>query len=152
MVGSVSLEQLKKLRNQTQASIADCRRALEESNGDYPKALTWLQKHGIEEAEKKSQRETKGGIIDTYIHHTMRSGATVAIACETDFVARTDEFKKLAHEVAMQVTSTDPQNVDALLAMQWVKDPTKTVLDLIKEHIAKFGENITIKEFKRFEV
>lgn len=151
-MGSVNLEQLKKLRNETQASIADCRRALEESNSNYERALEWLRKHGIEKAAKKESRKTRVGIIDSYIHYTLSSGATVSLACETDFVARTDEFKKLAHEIAMQVTSTDPQTVETLLAGPWIKDPAKTVSELIKEHIAKLGENITIKEFKRFEI
>lgn len=151
-MGNVNLEQLKKLRNQTLTSIADCRQALEESGGDYQSALEWLQKHGIEKAEKKKERETKAGVIDTYIHHTLTSGGTVALACETDFVARTDEFKKLAHELAMQVTSTDPKTIEEFLSQPWIKDATKTVSDLMKEYIAKLGENIAVKEFKRFEI
>lgn len=151
-MANVNLEQLKKLRNQTQASIADCRRALEESDGDYQKALEWLRKHGVEKAAKKEGRKTQAGVVDSYIHHTLRSGATIVLACETDFVARTEEFRNLAHELAMQVTSTDAKSEEALLKQPWIKDETRTVSDILKETIAKLGENITIKEFRRFTI
>lgn len=148
----LDIKLLKKLREETQASVADVRRALEETNGNYEKALSWLSKHGIEKAGKKEGRETSAGIVETYIHHTLASGSTVVLTCETDFVARTGEFKNLAHEIAMQVNATNPKDVIKLLESPYIRDESKTVQDLIKEHIAKLGENIEIKEFKKFEV
>lgn len=148
----VNLQDLKKLRNETQASIADCRKALEESNGVYQKAISWLKKHGIEKADKKSDRATSQGLIDSYIHQNGRIGALVALLCETDFVARTSEFKTLAHEIAMQVASMDPKDVDSLLKQDYIRDNSKTLGELIKEAIAKLGENIVVKRFQRFEI
>lgn len=149
---NANIELLKQLRLETSASIADCRKALEESNNDYEKALAWLKKHGLEKAEKKLDRKTSAGVVDAYIHHTLVSGATVVLTSETDFVARTEEFKNLAHEIAKQVTATNPKSADDLLKQPWIRDESKTVGDLIKEHIAKLGENITIKDFKKFEI
>lgn len=143
---------LKKLRNETQASVSDIKNALEESKGDYTLALEWLTKHGIEKAGKKEGRETKAGIVETYIHHNFTTGSTVVLTCETDFVARTGEFKNLAHEIAMQVNATNPKDLKALLSSPYIRDESKTVQDLVKEHIAKLGENIEVKDFKRFEV
>lgn len=151
-MASVNLQQLKKLREETSVSIADCRKALEESGGDYQKALEWLRKHGIEKAEKKQERETSQGLIDSYIHQNGRVGALVELLCETDFVARTDEFKNLAHELVMQVAAMNPKDVGSLLKQEYIRDSSKTVEDLIKETIAKLGENIVVKNFQRFEI
>lgn len=151
-MASVDLQQLKKLREETCVSIADCRKALEESGGDYKKALEWLRKRGIEKAEKKQERETSQGLIDSYIHQNGRVGALVVFLCETDFVARTSEFRNLAHEIAMQVAAMNPKNVDALLKQEYIRDNSKTVSDLIKEVIAKLGENIVVKRFVRYEL
>lgn len=151
-MSNVSLEQLKKLRNETAASVADCRKALEESRGNYEKAITWLKAHGIEKAEKKSERTTSQGLVDAYIHQNGKIGALVEVLCETDFVARTSEFTHLTHEVAMQVASMNPKDIDSLLKQEYIRDNSKTVGSLIKETIAKLGENIVVKEFKRFEI
>lgn len=151
-MANVSLEQLKKLRNETLVSIADCRKALEESNGDYDKALVWLKKHGIEKADKKADRTTLQGLIEAYIHQNGKIGAIVVVLCETDFVAKTSEFKILAHEIAMQVASMNPKDVDSLLKQDYIRDASKTIEGLVKETIAKLGENIVIKEFERFEI
>ena len=88
----VNIEDLKKLRKVSQAGIADCRKALEETKGDYKKALEWLKKHGIEKAEKKQNRETSQGLVEAYIHLNGKVGAIVVLLCETDFVGKTDEF------------------------------------------------------------
>ncbi len=148
----VNLQNLKRLREETQASIADCRKALEETNGDYSKALEWLRKHGIEKAAKKSERETSQGIIDCYIHQTGRVGVIIEVLCETDFVSRTNEFKQLTHEIAMQVAAMNPKDVDLLLKQEYIRDSSKTVEQLVKEAIAKLGENIVVKRFNRFEI
>lgn len=148
----INIKDIKQLRDQTQASVADCRRALEESGGDYQKALKWLKKRGAKIAQNKAGRPTGAGIVDTYIHHTLTSGATVVVGSETDFVARNREFQQFAHDIAQQVTATGTEQVDKLLNEPWIKDETKTIGDLLKEQIAKFGENITIQEVKKFEV
>ncbi|HBB76824.1 MAG: translation elongation factor Ts [Candidatus Levybacteria bacterium RIFOXYA1_FULL_41_10] len=151
-MSKVNLEKLKKLRNDTQASVADVRHALEESEGDYDKALSWLKKRGAQIAEKKAQREVGQGLIESYIHQNGKVGALVVILCETDFVARTDEFKNLAHEVAMQVAAMSPKDVSTLLSQEYIRDGSITIEGLIKQTIGKLGENIVVREFKRFEL
>jgi elongation factor Ts len=143
---------IKKLRDETSASIADCRKALEETNGNYDMALEWLKKHGIEKAEKKADRETGQGLVESYIHQNGKVGSVVVLLCETDFVARTEDFKNLAHEVAMQVAAMSPKDVDTLLKQEYIRDGSVTINDLIKQTIAKLGENIVVREFKRFEI
>ena len=143
---------IKQLREETQASIADCRKALEESKGDYKKAIVWLEKHGVEKAEKKAERTTNQGLIESYIHQNGKVGVLLEILCETDFVARTEEFKNLAHEVTMQIAAMEPKDVDELLKQEYIRDNSKTIQDLVKAAIGKLGENIVIKRFTRFEI
>ncbi len=143
---------LKKLRNETLVSLADCRKALEETKNDYKKALVWLKKEGLEKAAKKSDRETSQGLVESYIHQGGRVGSIIEILCETDFVARTDEFKNLSHEIAMQVAAMNPKDVSSLLKQEYIKDSSKTIESLIKETIAKLGENIVVKNLQRFEI
>lgn len=151
-MANLNLEQLKRLREETSASIADCQRALEESGGDYQKALSWLKKHGVEKAAKKEGRETSQGIIDSYIHAGGRVGGLLELQCETDFVARTADFKNLAHELSMQIAAMNPKDVAALEKQEYIRDPKQKVVDVVKQVIATLGENIKIKRFKRFEV
>lgn len=148
----IDIRQIKELRARTGVSIADCKAALEKANGDMDKALQILKKRGLEIAAKKATRPTGSGIVESYIHHTKNSGATVVIGSETDFVARNPEFKKLAHDIAAQVTATDPKELSELLAQPWIRDESKTIGDLLNQNIASFGENIRIEDFKRFEV
>lgn len=148
----ISIEEIKKLRFTTGASIADCRIVLEESKGDTKKALNLLKARGFEKAEKKSDRETSQGLIESYIHQNGRVGALVEVLCETDFVARTDEFKNLVHEICMQVAAMNPKDVSALLKQEYIRDSSKTIESLIKESIAKLGENIVIKRLQRFGI
>ena len=147
----VDIKLLKQLREETQASIADCRKALEET-GDYKKALEWLKKRGMEKAEKKSDRQTSQGLVEAYIHQNGKVGALVEVLCETDFVARTEEFKKLSHEIAMQVAAMNPKNVESLLKQEYIRDSSVTIEQLIKSVIGKLGENIVIKSFSRIEI
>ena len=148
----IDVKQIKQLRGETQASIADCRVALEEAKGNYEKAISILKKKGIERAEKKAHRETAQGLIESYIHQNGKVGVLVKVLCETDFVARTDDFKHLIHEIAMQVAAMNPKNVDALLKQEYIRDGSLTIEDLIKQTIGKLGENIVVKEFVRFEI
>lgn len=151
-MAQLDLKAIKKLRDETSASIADCRRALEEANGDEKKALEWLKKRAGEIAAKKADRETSEGIIEAYIHGAGKVGVLVELSCETDFVAKTTEFKQLAKEVAMQVAAMNPTDVDALLKQDYIRDGSLTIEALVKNAIGKIGENITVKRFTRFEI
>lgn len=149
---AIDLELIKKLREESQASVADVKKALEESEGDYKKALDWLRKRGAEIAEKKKDRETAQGLVESYVHGNGKIGVLVKLSCETDFVARTQEFKNLAHEVAMQISAMDPKDVPSLLLQEYIRDPKLTIEDLIKEAVGKLGENIKVAEFSRIEL
>src|SRR6266571_13529 len=149
-MANIDLQLLKKLRQETAASIADCRRALEESDGDYKKALDWLKKRATEIAAKKSDRATSEGIIESYIHQGGKVGVLVELLCETDFVAKTDEFKNLAREIGMQAAAMNPVDVDSLLKQDYIRDGSQTIEQLVKGAIGKLGENITVKRFVRF--
>jgi elongation factor Ts len=151
-MANIDLKTLKKLRDETSASIADCRRALDEAEGDYKKALAWLQKRATEIAAKKADRETSQGLIESYIHGGGKVGVLVELLCETDFVAKTDEFKHLAKEVAMQVAAMNPETVEDLLKQDYIRDGSLTIEGLVKAAIGKIGENITVKRFIRFEI
>jgi elongation factor Ts len=151
-MANIDLKTLKKLRDETSASIADCRRALDEAEGDYKKALAWLQKRATEIAAKKADRETSQGLIESYIHGGGKVGVLVELLCETDFVAKTDEFKHLAKEVAMQVAAMNPETVEDLLKQDYIRDGSQTIEGLVKAAIGKIGENITVKRFIRFEI
>jgi elongation factor Ts len=145
----------------------ECRDALLEMEGDVEKALQVLKKKGLLKAEKKVDRVTTQGLIEAYIHAGGRIGSLVEVNCETDFVARTDEFKELAHELAMQVAALSPQYISeeeipegadiepqsvCLLQQPYIRDPGKTIRDVIVEVIAKVGENIRVRRFSRFEL
>jgi elongation factor Ts len=148
----IDIKLIKQLREETQVSIADCTKALEEAKGDYEKAIELLKKRGIERAEKKASRETAQGLIEAYVHQNGKVGVLLEILCETDFVARTEDFKRLAHEVAMQIAAMNPKNVEALLKQEYIRDGSVTIENLIKQTIGKLGENIVIKQFTRFEI
>lgn len=158
---------IKELREQSGAGIMDCRTALMGTEGDMGKALEVLKEKGILKAEKKSERATGQGLVEAYIHTAGRIGAMVELNCETDFVARTDEFKELAHCLAMQVVALNPQYIfeedmpkeadvepqEACLLLQpYIKDPDKTIKDIIIETITKTGENIKVSRFIRYEL
>ncbi|OGD85989.1 translation elongation factor Ts [Candidatus Curtissbacteria bacterium RIFCSPHIGHO2_01_FULL_41_13] len=148
----IKIEDIKKLRSKTGAGIADCRRALEKTKGDFKKAEELLKSWGVDKAAQKSDRAVGAGLVETYIHAGGRVGALIEINCETDFVTKTDEFKNLAHEVAMQVAAMDPKDVEELLRQEYIRDSSKKIDDLVKEVITKVGENIIVKRFIRFEL
>ena len=189
----ITIESIKKLKELSGVGLTDAKKALVEAKGDFDKALEAMRKKGLTKAEKRGDRETREGLIDAYIHDG-RLGAIVEVNCETSFVAKTDEFKTLAHQIAMQVASMNPLYVSeddipekdrkakmkeleanfkgpenmkeqilegqmkkafadkVLMNQPYILDDTKTVADFIKESIAKTGENITIKQFKRLEL
>ncbi len=146
----ISASKVKKLREETGAGVMDARKALLDADGDTEKAKEILKEMGTTAVEKRAERETGQGLIETYVHAGGKVGAMVHLACETDFVAKTDEFKTLAKEISMQVAAMNPADTDELLAQDYIREAGKTVADLVKEVIAKTGENVQIKKFTRF--
>ncbi|MCD6080381.1 MAG: translation elongation factor Ts [Candidatus Omnitrophica bacterium] len=192
---SYSVDDLKLLREKTGAGIMDCKNALKEANGNIDEAVEILRKKGIKVAEKKAGREVKDGVIDAYIHMGSKLGVLIEVACETDFVAKNEEFKEFVHNLAMQVAAARPKYVkredvpqeivekekeiireqfkdkpehiqekivnnkieeyykeNCLLEQIFIKDDSKKIKDLVTEMVAKFGENIVIRRFVRFEL
>ncbi len=194
---SISAADVKALRERTGAGIMDCKKALAETNGDVEKAVEYLRKKGAALAQKKQGRATNEGLIEAYIHPGSRLGVLVEVNCETDFVAKTDDFRQLARDIAMQIAATNPIAVrredvpeevierekeiyreqmknqnkpdhiiekivegklekfyqeNVLLEQHFVKNPDKTVKELITDAIAKLGENIGVRRFVRFEL
>lgn len=192
----VSIDDIKKLKELTGVGLTDAKGALVEADGDFDKALTAMRKKGLTRAEKKGDREAREGIIDSYVH-SGRIGVIVEVNCETDFVARLDNFKAVAHEVALQIAAMSPTYVTeadipaeevervrkeaeervanegkpadiaqkivdgqvkkhfadkVLYSQAYIKDEKQTVGDFIKENIAKLGENIVVRQFKRIEL
>ncbi|MEO8581019.1 MAG: translation elongation factor Ts [Patescibacteria group bacterium] len=148
---SISMDLIKQLREQTGAGIMDAKKALEESNGDMTKAAEWVRQRGLAKAAKKADRDAKEGIIANYVHMN-KVAALVELNCETDFVARNDEFQHLGKELAMQVASMAPESVDELMKQQYNRDPKKTMEELVKELSGKIGEKMEVKRFVRYQV
>jgi elongation factor Ts len=145
------VEKIKKLREETEISIAECKKALEEAKGDLEKAKEILKKRYGEIAKKRKERETKEGIIEAYIHPGKKVGVLLELRCESDFVAKNPEFQKLAHELCLQIAAIDPEEIP-LLEQNWIRDESKKIKDLISEYIAKFDENIVVERFARFQI
>lgn len=148
----VTVDQIKQLRDLTGAGIADCRSALEEASGDLKEAIEVLKKKGIEKAAKKSDRETGQGKVFSYVHGTYRVGVIVTLLCETDFVAKTDEFNNLGKEICLQIASMKPQNVEELYKQEYIRDTKVTIEEMIKLVVGKLGENIKVGNFSRLEI
>ncbi len=151
-MADISAELVKKLRDETGAGVMDVRRALLETNGDEAKAKEILKEKGEAAVAKKAERETVQGVIETYVHAGGKVGAMVYLACETDFVAKTEEFKNLAKELAMQVAAMNPTNTDELIEQDYIRESGKTVKQLITEVVARTGENIQVKKIARFSL
>ncbi|MBM2831124.1 MAG: tsf [Dehalococcoidia bacterium] len=163
---TISSTDIKELREKSGAGVMDCRNALAETCGDMEKAHSLLKQRGVVKAEKKAVRAASQGLIASYIHHSGKIGAMVELNCETDFVARTDDFKELARNLAMQVAATAPktllpeanasdENNDSqasLLLQPFIKDAAKTIQDVVMETSAKVGEAVKVKRFVRFEL
>ena len=192
-MAEISIESIKKLKELSGVGLTDAKKALVEADGDFDKALEAMRKKGLTKAEKRGDRETREGIVEAYVHDGS-VGAIVEANCETSFVAKTDEFKALAHQLAVQVASMNPLYVSeadipadvkeakmkeleanfkgpekmkdqilegqfkkafaekVLMSQAYIFDDSKTVADFIKDNIAKMGENITVKQFKRIEL
>ncbi len=137
----IDANQIRKIREKTGAPVMRIKRLLEEVNGDEKKAEQILRKEGFEKASKRKDRATNQGIIETYVHHSGKIASLVELFCETDFVARNEIFKNLAHDIALQVASMGEENIEK---QEFIKDPGKKISDLINEAIVKTGENIRI--------
>ena len=170
----ITAEMVKVLREETGAGIMDCKRALQEAGGNSEAARSILKEKGFASAAKKASRETGQGLVETYIHGGGRIGAMVEVNCETDFVARTDEFKTLARDIAMQIVAMNPRFISietaseeeiaregltaddvkqsSLLSQVSIRDSSRTIGQMITETIAKSGENIRVRRFQRFEL
>ena len=147
----MSIIEIQKLREDTGLGIIECKKAYEEAAGDIKKAKAILKERGFEKAAKKSERETKSGIIEAYAH-SGRIGVLLELLCETDFVAKNKEFRGLAHDLALQIASMAPKDEKELLSQPFIKDESITISELMKSIIAKTGENIKIKRFIRYEL
>ena len=145
----VSIDEIKKLREDTGISVVECQKALREAGGDLERAKEILKAWGKDFAKTRMEREVKQGIIDAYIHCGRKVGVLIDLRCETDFVAKSDDFKTLSHEICLQLAAISPDEIP-LLEQPWIKDQTKTVKDLIDAAIAKMGENIILEKFTRY--
>lgn len=148
----VTANQIKKLREKTGAPIMRVKKVLEKLGGNESKALIILKKEGFEKVAKRQERETSQGVIETYVHHSGKVASVVEVLCETDFVARNKLFKELAHNLALQVASMEAKDAKELEKQDFIKDPKRKVSDLIKEVIAKTGENVRLGRIFRIEL
>jgi len=149
---SINMEKIKKLRDETGAGLLEIRNILEEVEGDFEKAKEKLMKNVASKAAKKSDRIVEDGLVYSYVHNSGKVGSLVLVGCETDFVAKTDDFQKLCKEIAMQVCTENYESVEDLLNAEYVRDPSKKVVDLVNEVTAKVGEKIEIRKFVKFAV
>jgi len=147
----ITIDQIKKLREITGISIQECKKALEEAKGDFERAKEILKKWGRDFAQKKGQRETGEGIIESYIHPNKKIGVLLELGCESDFVAKSEDFQRLAHELCLQIAAIVPEE-NPVFDQPWIRDESKTIKDLIEDYIAKLGENIILKRFSRYEL
>ena len=147
-MADIDISEVKRLRELTGVGITDAKAALVEAGADFDKALKAMRKAGLTKADKHSEREARAGLIASYVHDG-RIGVLVEVNCETDFVAKTDEFKELVKNLCLHLAASEPQNVEELLKQSFVKNPDQIVGDYVKEHIAKLGENIVIRRFSR---
>ena len=152
MSKTTDVEKVKHLRETTGLSFGEIKKALDDAGGDETKAMEILREQGVKTAEKKASREVKEGVVASYIHATKKLGSMVEVLCETDFVARNSDFQELAKDIAMHIAAMRPGAVSDLLGQPYVKDPTKTIKDLINGHVAKLGENIQIGRFEIFQI
>lgn len=151
-MANYTVADVKKLREETGAGMMDCKKALEEAGGDFAKATELVRERGLAKAEKKADRETSEGYIASYVHATNKIAAMVEILCETDYVARNEDFQAMAKNVALHVVAMNPDSVEELLKQEFVKDPSMTVEHMVKEVSGKIGEKFVVSRFVRYEV
>jgi elongation factor Ts len=149
---AIGADVVKELRDKTGISVMECKKALEEANGDMEKALELLRARSAVIAAKKSDRELGAGIVASYIHSTGQIGALVLLVSETDFVSKNEEFVTLARDIAMHAAAMKQENIEAILSEAFIKDPSKTIKDLLSEATQKFGERVEISKLSCFSV
>ena len=147
----ITASQVKDLREKTGAGMMDCKKVLTETDGDMEKAIELLRERGIAKAAKKSDRIAAEGLVTAYVSEDGKIGAVAEVNAETDFVAKNEEFKVFANDVAKQVAIKNPKDVEELLAQPFINDETKTVSEVLTNKIATIGENMSIRRFERFE-
>ena len=145
------IDTIQKLREVTGAGVMECKRAFTDAKGDFEEAKKLIHERGLVKVEKRSGRETGAGLIESYVHNE-RIGVLVDVRAETDFVVRSEPFRALVHELAMQLAAMPAENVEAFLAQPYIRDETKTVHDLVKDVIARVGENVRVNGFSRLEI
>lgn len=148
---SVGLDLIQKLRDVTGAGVMDCKKALVDAQGDFERAKELIHERGLTKVEKRAERATGAGLVQTYVHNE-RIGVLLDLRAETDFVVRSEPFRQLARELAMQVAAMAPETVEELLEQPYIRDESKTVCDLVKDVIARVGENIRVNKFHRIEI
>jgi len=146
------IEQVKKLREELGLGIMEIKAALEQAEGDEAKAKQILKELGFKKAEKRAEKEVHQGRVATYTHGTGKIGVMVELLCETDFVAKNEEFMSVARDICLQVAAMNPEKAEDLLEQEFIKDPSRKIKDLITALTAKFGENIKLGRFCRFEI
>ncbi len=147
---AVTTEQIKKLREETQAPVMAVKSALKETGGDEEAAKEILREKALARAEKKQDREASDGMVFSYIHQGGKVGVLLDLHCETDFVARTEDFQKLGRELALQIASMDPERVEDLLKQDYIREPDKKISEVVKEVAGTVGENIKVERFTRY--
>ncbi|MCL4437706.1 translation elongation factor Ts [Patescibacteria group bacterium] len=151
MAVKINVKDIQKLRDLTGAGVMDAKQALSETNGDLEGAVEWIQQKGLVKIAKREGRETGAGLIESYTHNE-RIGVILDMRAETDFVVRSQPFRELAHELAMQVAAMNPENVDELLKQPYIKDESKVINDLLNDVRNRVGENIKVNKFCRLEI
>jgi len=149
---AVSAEVVKQLRDATGVSVMECKKALDEANGDMEKAIAILKARSASIVAKKSDRELGAGAVSAYVHNTLQVGTLVLLSCETDFVAKNEEFVALGRDIAMHIAAMRPDSVETLMASAFIKDPSKTIGDLLSAATQKFGERIEVTQMSCFSV
>ena len=147
----ITASQVKDLREKTGAGMMDCKKVLTETDGDMEKAIELLRERGIAKAAKKSDRVAAEGLVTAYVTEDGKVGAVAEINAETDFVAKNDEFRTFAADVAKQVALKNPKDVEELLSQKFIEDESKTVSEVLTNKISTIGENMSIRRFERFE-
>ena len=145
------ISDIQRLREVTGAGVMECKKALIGSKGDFDEALKIIHERGLIKAASKSERKTGAGVLESYVHNE-RVGVLLEIRSETDFVARSAPFKKISHEIAMQIAAMNPKNIEELLKQPYIKDESVTIEELVKKIIATTGENVKIERFCRYEL
>lgn len=150
-MANVTAAMVKELRERTNAGMMDCKKALVTNDGDMDKAIDWLREKGLAQAAKKASRIAAEGVVTQYVAPCGCTGVIVEVNCETDFVAKTDNFQNFANNVAKHIAKANPADVDELMTQKFVDDESKTIADLVSEATVAIGEKISVRRFARYK-